>query len=586
LKTAAGEFLIPTEVVTSREGIGKYAEQLEQCVQNDYTPDEFIARCKEEGITLTETKLHRELYIRLQKLDKGNQNGIWARIIKNAFAPLFIEKVDYVAGNPPWVNWESLPEDYRNDIKPLWQRYGLFSLSGSAGRLGGGKKDLSMLFTYVCVDQYLQEGGHLGFVITQSVFKTKGAGDGFRRFNFSISIKDTTEKSALRDKAVFLAPVRVDDMSSFQPFEAATNRTAVVVCEKSPEAFEYPVPYIVWKKVQHGAISQDMPLDKVLEATQQRKLAAVPVNKYQITSPWLTCPEDALPGIKKVIGQSDYKAYEGVNTGGLNGCYWIRILEHLTSGDLLIENLYDVGKIKTKKVQMTIEGALVYPLLRGRDVQRWKAEPSAHIILAQDPQTRAGIPEDVMKQKYPKTYAFFRQFENQLRKRSGFKQYFKPTDPFWSMYNVGAYTMSLWKAMWPEVGHDVRCGVCGPEDQNPHRASLPDHSVVAVSCSQQQEAHFIAALLNSSPAELTVRSYIVLHPSPHVLENISIPKFDPTRSTHQQLVDLSQRCHNAVAKGESDLVTDIEKEIDEAAAQLWGITGNELRAIQKALKEI
>ena len=47
----------------------------------------------------------------LVKLDKANKNGVWARIIKNAFAPLFVGKVDYVAGNPPWVNWESLPQE-------------------------------------------------------------------------------------------------------------------------------------------------------------------------------------------------------------------------------------------------------------------------------------------------------------------------------------------------------------------------------------------------------------------------------------------------------------------------------------------
>jgi len=46
-------------------------------------------------------------------------------------------------GNPPWVNWESLPLEYRDTLKPLLQEYGLFTLSGSSVRLGGGKKDLS-----------------------------------------------------------------------------------------------------------------------------------------------------------------------------------------------------------------------------------------------------------------------------------------------------------------------------------------------------------------------------------------------------------------------------------------------------------
>src|SRR5208337_3189998 len=139
--------------------VAKYAHVLEQCVKNGYAPEEFLSRCRDEGLIITATDAHIALYKELVRLDKENKNGIWARIIKNNFAPLFVGRVDYVAGNPPWVNWESLPTEYRDSLKPLWQGYGLFTLSGSAGRLGGGKKDLSMLFVYGSVDNYLFDSG-------------------------------------------------------------------------------------------------------------------------------------------------------------------------------------------------------------------------------------------------------------------------------------------------------------------------------------------------------------------------------------------------------------------------------------------
>ena len=171
LKTAAATFIIPTEIASNREDVGKYAAQLESCVRNGDTPEEFAQRCLDDGLPVTEHSLHLGLYEELVQLDRANKNGVWARIIKNAFAPLFIGKVDYIAGNPPWVNWESLPAEYRDATKPLWVRYGLFTLKGNAARLGGGKKDISMLF--VCVDGYLRESGRLGFVITQTLFKTE-----------------------------------------------------------------------------------------------------------------------------------------------------------------------------------------------------------------------------------------------------------------------------------------------------------------------------------------------------------------------------------------------------------------------------
>jgi hypothetical protein len=585
LKTAAGEFLIPTEVLGSREQVGRYADLLEFCIRNEYTAEEFLARCAEEGFAIEIPDLHEKLYKKLQKLDEENQNGIWARIIKNAFAPIFTERVDYVVGNPPWVNWESLPKGYRDEMKPLWQRYGLFSLSGTEGRLGGGKKDLSMLFVYCSVDYYLCESGQLGFVITQSVFKTKGAGDGFRRFKFS-----AVGSASSSDRTVFITPKAVDDMSDFQPFEGATNRTAVFVCRKSSKPFQYPVPYIVWRKKAPGRIEQDFTLDKVLQATERREIAAIPVDRQQPTSPWLTAPEAALPGIRKVIGQSYYKAYAGACTW-LNSVYWVRILQHLPNGDLLIENLHDVGKIKVEKVQMAIEPDLVYPLLRGRDVQRWRAEPSAYIILAQDPQTRAGIPEDVMKRKYPKTYAYFKKFEEQLRKRSGYRQYFSPEDPFWSMYNVGPYTMSRWKVVFKDLTEIFQCAAIGPSQfAGGVKQILPDVTMRLMPCDDENEARFVAALLNSHPVLTTLHASSVgvqtqrYHPSD--IQKIGIPKYVSTDSVHKTLADLSRRCHEAAAKGLTDTVTQLEAEIDRAAAQLWGITDKELKAIQEALREM
>ena len=256
--------------------------------------------------------------------------------------------------------------------------------------------------TYVAHDAFLAEGGRLGFVITQSVFKTVGGGEGFRSFEYEV-----------RGTKWYLPPMTVHDLSDFQPFEGATNRTAVIVVEKQRRSFSYPVPYIVWKKKVRGRIDSELQLNEVKGLTVRTKLAAKPVQSKIITSPWLTAPRRALPGIQKVIGQSDYKAYAGCCTW-LNGVYWVRVLEKRKNGELLIENLHDVGTLKVPHVQTVIEPDLVYPLLRGRDVQRWDAQPSAHIILTNRTDKLAGIPESEMKHRWPKTFAYLKQFEGDL----------------------------------------------------------------------------------------------------------------------------------------------------------------------------
>ncbi len=404
LKTSVGDFNIPTEVTGNRDHIGPYADTLEFCIRNNYSPEQFVERCDAEGIPSTEADLHKKLYRHLQKLDADNKNGVWARIIKNAFAPLFIGRVDYVAGNPPWINWESLPNDYRQSTALLWQKYDLFRHKGYKAKLGGGKDDVSILMTYVAHDAFLSEGGRLGFVITQSVFKTVGGGEGFRTFEYEAG-----------GQRWYLPPLVVHDLSDFQPFEGASNRTAVVILGKQNSSFGYPVPYIVWKKTIRGRIHPEMGLGEVREATIRTKLAAQPVQRQVRTSPWLTAPEGTLSGIQKVIGYSKYKAYAGCCTW-LNAVYWIRVLEERPNGELLIENLHDVGKIKVAHRHAVIEPDMVYPLLRGRDVHRWHAEPSAYIILANRTEKLAGISETEMKRQYPKTFDYLKRFEGDPKK--------------------------------------------------------------------------------------------------------------------------------------------------------------------------
>jgi SAM-dependent methyltransferase len=576
--TSAKLFLVPREVTEDREILARYTQILAEYAraESGFTVENFLGRCRSEGLPVSPAveEQHRNLFTDIRALDGERRNGVWARFIKNAFAPVFLrsQPVDLVVGNPPWVNWESLPDQYRDAMKPVWQYYGLFSLSGGEGRLGGGKKDLSMLMLYACVDHYLRSGGKLGFVITQSVFKTKGAGDGFRRFKFETP-----------DREVYLRPVSTDDLSDFQPFEGATNRTAIFVCEKCAGAPRYPVPYTIWRKRAGATIHPDMALEQIEQATERSLFGAIPVDPESRTSPWLTAPKATLTGLRKVMGKSGYRAQEGANTGGLNGCYWIRILKRLSNGEILIENLHDVGKIKLPRVQFAIESDLVYPLLRGRDVQRWRATPSAHIILAQDPKTRRGIPEDEMRRRWPKTYSYLKRFEKPLRERSGYRKYFKPTDPFYAMYNVGPYTLARWKVVWTRVGVDITAAVTIAGTAR--RPVVPIETATMVACDSEQEAHYLAALMNSGPARCLIDSYSSKGTgsfgSPHILTHVAIPSYCG-KTIHRQLAELSKRCHRVVLS-DTDVLRETEAEIDELAAQLWDISPSELRAIQAAL---
>jgi hypothetical protein len=375
-------------------------------------------------------------------------------------------------------------------------------------------------------------------------------------------------------------------MSAIKPFEGAANRTSVMVIKKG-EQTKYPVQYTYWrKKVKGTGIPEDLSLKTITaEYVRTSQWQATPVNDDNPHSPWITGRPRALVAIRKVISKSEYQGREGSNTGGLNGVYWVRVIAKRPDGSIVIANEADIGKKQVEGRQAAIEPDLLHPLLRGQDVQKWYAEPSLQIVLTQNPETRVGWDEDWMKETLPKTYAYFKRFEDQLRKRSGYMKYFDPAkDPFYSMYNVGLYTMSAHKVVWREVSTDLRAGVVTTEAGN--KPIIPDHTLIAIATDSAQEAHYICALLNSSPSNFIVQGYVAMHPSPHVLKSIGIPKFNPSDKAHQELAALSRMAHQATTTGERSKLKELENNIDRVAATLWGLTPDDLKDIQNSLKDL
>jgi len=545
LMSSVGLFIIPG-AIDDGDKMARFTDVLERAVRGKHDPDGLIETVERRvtGLDDSDRELLRELYAKLRDLDAQGRNGIWPRIIKNSFAPLFVsrERFDFVIGNPPWVNWESLSDEYRRATRRLWVEYGLFSLRGHEVNLGGGKKDLSMLMLYASAQNYLRPEGMLAFLITQTLFKSAGAGAGFRRLRLS----DTTP----------LGVQVVHDMTSLQPFEGATNRTAAVVMKRDADT-AYPVRWVHWRRKGKGGPRTNAPLDEVLRNVELDEMEARPL-RGDATSPWLTESSEAA-GTAHAIGKSAYRAYAGSFTGGLNGAYWVEVLAERTDGTLLIRNLHDIGKIKVQPVETTIEPDLVYPLLRGRDVGRWRAKPSISIILSQDPDRRIGWDASWLRTKLPLTFEYLSNFEEQLRKRgSRVVRNLIEKGPFYSMYAVGPYTMSTWKVVWREQASAMTAAVVGPVGVRP---VIPDHKLMLVPCESELEAQFVCGALNSSIVRQIVASYTISTSiSTHVLEHVKVPRFDPTNGVHSDIAHEAQR----IPAGEGS-----EAELDRLVAKLW-----------------
>jgi len=110
LPTSVGVFDIPAAFATKAR-MESLANLMDECVEASVSEDAFLERLASSADVFSEEfekarEPLRTLFQRIAELhnQKPSLDGRWARIIKNSFAPLFIEPCDYVVGNPPWVN--------------------------------------------------------------------------------------------------------------------------------------------------------------------------------------------------------------------------------------------------------------------------------------------------------------------------------------------------------------------------------------------------------------------------------------------------------------------------------------------------
>jgi len=492
--TTVGVFKLP-EFLIREKLIPAVTELLEDAVKKKLNRQQLVQRVvsdfeiSDKDVQELERTVG-ESFSMLVELDKKGINGIWARIMKNAFAPIFEDQFDIVVGNPPWVNWESLPEEYKKTTSTIWERYNLFEHTGLQARLGSAKDDISVLMTYVAIDKYLKTRGKLCFVITQSLFKTVGGGEGFRRFR-------------LGRKGIPFKVLQVDDMVELQPFDSATNRTSVFFCQKGEET-KYPVEYVLWRKKEKGGIAIDLTWKEVQDKTYVKVLKAQSIDGT-LQGAWITAKPKALKALGVAVGMSDYKARSGSCTW-LNSIYWGDYISK--DGEILFTNLHKVGKIKVECITANINKELVFPLLRGREVSRWSSVSKSSIIVPQDSlQPSRAISIERMKTNYKNTFDYFSKFRDALSWRSGYKKYLKEQEePFYALYNIGPYTFSPYKVVWKEQSSEFECAVIGSMNE---RVVIPDHKLMLVPFNEEIEAHYVCAILNSAVTRFIVQAYTI-----------------------------------------------------------------------------
>lgn len=533
LQTEKGlfRFTVPKALVV-HAGFFAFFARLRELVEAEQSSLQiFSALMKQEvaaKMSLGEQAQLQQTIDSLVGLHEKGWNGIWCSILADRFAAGAMPAADFVCGNPPWVKWSHLPPDYAAFIKARCLQLGVFS---EDKWVGGIESDISTVVTYVAAERWLKRGGTLAFLITGTVFANESS-QGFRRFEIArLNLP--------------MAVTRVEDFGEVAPFEGVSNHATLLIF-RTGSATRYPVTYRWWspagkagKPKRNYASAEEF----VLEARKFDDLAA-PVPGTD-AGPWLKGTRTQHETWKHLFAQGthDYVARKGITTDA-NGIFFVRVLaSDPASGLSQIENEPTLGKREdVAKVKASVETEHLFPLLRGRGVAAFKAQP--------DPDYSVLVPQRGMHgaadlpAESPATFRYLNRFRRVLEQRSSFRR-FQKQQAWWSLWSTGAYSFARYKVAWREMpGGRFAAAIVAPvrHPQLGTKLVVPDHKLYFVPCRSLKDAAFLTALLNAPIVSEAISAYASqLSLGVSVVEYLALPQFAPKNATHRALVSSALR---------------------------------------------
>ena len=351
------------------------------------------------------------------RLIKMFEDTVLALVVKNYM------EYDYVVGNPPYVRIQHLPNPQKAMIDQLYES-------------STGNYDIYCPF-YERGLALLKEGvGRLGYIAPNQFMVTE-YGEGLRR----VLLRETklNEVYDFRDSGVF---------------KDATNYPAIVIAADEPDADSRKKNQIRCVRVKASVDnSSRKELDEAIVKTVREHRTKsgytdefidvfdFPQSKLG-DGYWSLMPPEELAVFEKVETQAEERIKgitDSVSHGTQTSANSIYVVNVVDSDRICAQDAGDTVRIvpSGESKEYEIETDLLRPWLQGNDVQRWRSEWSGqHVILPYDiREIKEGelsaslYSEETMKNKFPLTWAYFLDHEDDLKGREGNR--WKKSDTWW-----------------------------------------------------------------------------------------------------------------------------------------------------------
>lgn len=574
-QTSVGNFVIPK--FNSFDEGSKFLDDISDSIEKDRPFSVFETLVLDKlGLSTSQKKAVADMYEDMIRYHRSAQDSFWGRILKNSFAPVMLkQRFDFVVGNPPWIAWKSMSKVYREGTLEVWKSYGIFEKNAYDKKTT--HDDFGMAVTYVALDQYLKENGKMYFLLPWTFLKSTKGGEGFRKLSITRN-----------DQQIPVKITSVDDYNDIQIFKPKhTVRTIGVLFEKN-KSMSYPMnAWFEWTYKKKVPFEAHFSWNHVSKYIGNRKLSAKPIDESDIQSSWLTLEADEIALVNKVLlngTASVYKGRKGIEPAGAKGVYVLKTPSKNKDGSLNIIN--DMSRQRRKDLKSkgeqkgTIEGTFVYPMLGGRNIQRWKVVSNEFMLVPHKIDTPYGLDETILATEAPQTYMWLEYYRDGLlatRIQNG-KFYNPDTQPWYRLDNVGDYTFADYKVIWKEQASSFAAVAIGNYSSLPNadldlfdkkdKPVVVDSKVLMLATETMEEAYYVSAILNSKSIRDIIDAYSVgLNRGVDVLKNIRIPKYDMNDSLHIKIARKSENIHQA-AKNDMSIVK-LESELDALVKLLY-----------------
>ncbi len=484
---------------------------------------EFLAKRWRSGDDI-ESKFWRNNVRLMIDLVRKGRDTIWGFILRNAYRPIFLSDrgFDFIVGNPPWLAYRYIQDErYQEQIKNLTFAYGL--LGRNETKLFT-QMDTSTIFYEFCWDRYRKPGGTVAFVMPRTILTGTKQHDKFRQLGFT-SIVTLEGVSPLfgvpacvlirRAKAIHTSEIPTKELSGTLParnltWEAAKSRFTSFETTYSPPESAGESSYL--SQVKNGA-------------------TIFPrcfwfVRPIQNDDGGTTDPNRPFLETDTIIEEFAKVPWKGLRFEG-------EVEAEFLYATLLTRHLLPFGVRRLDLVVLPIversEGLL---LLQAEDAMR-RGFPFLSDWLSKVEATWA----QHKKESRTETACDYLNWQNKLVLQS-------PTEGSHLVYNAGGTHLAACVV-------DCNSNIMKQCTLSP-RGFVVQHETYHFTSDNLAESHYLCAIVNSPCVNAFIKPFqpqglwgerrIERRP----FEVLPIPKYDPNKTAHQRLAELSQICHRIV----------------------------------------